>query len=109
MPYLQAAPTYPRRGLSFQAAATIATVIKPLMAAAAGSARTNAAVAAHPIDEKASANVARREEVWRRRKWLRFAWLRNQSWIAVAEAVPVMTPAAVTAACIGASNASASS
>ena len=41
---------------------------------------------AQVIDEKASAKVATREEVCRRRKWLRLAWARNQSWIAVAEA-----------------------
>ena len=42
-------------------------------------AEANAAVAAQVIDENASANVARRDEVWRRRKWLRFACARNQN------------------------------
>ena len=44
------------------------------------------------IDEKASAKVARREDVWRRRKWVRFACLRNQSWISVAEAAAMRIP-----------------
>ena len=45
-----------------------------------------AAVAAQPIEENASAKVATRDETWRRRNWLRLAWVRNQSWIAVADA-----------------------
>ena len=49
-------------------------------------------VAAHPIEEKASANVASRDEVWRRRNWLRRACTRNQSWIAVADAAAMITP-----------------
>jgi len=56
-----------RRGLSFQVAATMPSVIRPLTSAAAGTASVSAAVAAHPIEEKASAKVASREEVWRRR------------------------------------------
>ena len=56
-----------RRGLIFQAAAMMAAVRTPLMAAASGAANTRAAVAAQPIEEKASAKVAMREEVWRRR------------------------------------------
>ena len=51
----------------------------PLMMAATGSASASAAAAAHPIEEKASAKVASRDEVWRRRNWLRFACTRNQS------------------------------
>ena len=38
-------------------------VMTPLIAAAAGIASARAAVAAHPIEEKASANVASLEEV----------------------------------------------
>src|ERR1700693_6325939 len=76
-------------------------VINPLMSAAIGIASTSAEVAAQPIEEKASAKVASRDEVWRRRNWLRWACTRNQSLIAVAEAAAMMTPAAVTAACSG--------
>ena len=54
-------------------AATIASVSRPVTTATIGMASANAAVAAQPIDEKASAKVASRDEVWRRRNWLRFA------------------------------------
>ena len=70
----------------------MAAVIRPVMRAATGMASASAAVAAHPIEEKASAKVASREEVWRRRNWLRLACTRNQSWIAVADTVATMTP-----------------
>ena len=90
-----------RRGLSFQVAASRAAVINPLMTAATGTTSASAAVAAHPIEEKASAKVASRDEVWRRRNWLRLACTRNQSWIDVAHVAPMMTPTAVTAACGG--------
>src|SRR5712672_156018 len=86
----------------------MATVIRPLIRAAAGIASASAAVAAHPIEEKASAKVASRDEVWRRRNWLRLACTRNQNWIDVAEAAPMMTPIAVTAACDGEAKPSAS-
>ena len=79
-------------------------VINPVMTAAIGIASASAAVAAHPIEENASENVASRDDVWRRRNWLRFAWTRNQSWIAVAEAAAMMTPSAVIAACSGETN-----
>src|ERR1700749_2132822 len=82
-------------------------VIAPVMTAASGIARTRAAVAAQPIDEKASAKVASRDEVWRRRNWLRLACTRNQSWVAVAQIVPIATPEAVTSACSGEAKASA--
>src|SRR5215471_7650350 len=85
----------------------IAIVIAALIKDATGSASASAAVAAQPIEEKASAKVAMRDEVWRRRNWLRLACTRNHSWIAVADAAPMMTPAAVTTACPGASSASA--
>src|SRR5207248_6673818 len=68
------------------------------MTAATGTTSASAAVAAQPIEEKASAKVASRDEVWRRRNWLRRAWTRNQSWIAVAEAALMMIAAAVIAA-----------
>jgi hypothetical protein len=58
---------HPRRGLIFQVAANIAAVIRPVIPAATGIDSANAAVAAHPIEEKASAKVASRDEVWRRR------------------------------------------
>jgi hypothetical protein len=57
-----------------------------------------AAVPAQEIDEKASAKVATREEVCRRRKWLRFACARNQSWMIVAAVTATAAPIAVTAA-----------
>src|SRR5882757_4020101 len=79
----------------------MATVIKPLIRAAAGIASASAAVAAHPIEENASAKVASRDEVWRRRNWLRRACTRNQSWIAVADAALTAVAHAVTAACSG--------
>src|ERR1700754_1305432 len=95
-----------RRGLIFQVAAMMAAVRMPLMAPASGAASASAAVAAQPIEEKASAKVAMREEVWRRRNWLRLACTRNQSWIAVADTVAMITPSAVTAACRGEAKAS---
>ena len=39
-----------------------------------------------------------RDDVWRRRKWLRFACLRNQSWICVDEAAATKMPALETIA-----------
>ena len=63
-----------------------------------GNASRSAAVAAQPIEEKASAKVASREDVWRRRNWLRRACTRNQSWIAVAEAaLTTIAPALIAA------------
>ena len=38
-----------------------------------------AAAPAQLIDENASDNVAIRDDVWRRRNWLRFACARNQN------------------------------
>ena len=88
-----------RRGLIFQVAARMAAVIAPLISAATGTDIASAAVAAQPIEQKASANVATRDEVWRRRNWLRLACTRNQSWIAAADTVAMMTNSAVMAAC----------
>src|SRR6186713_1394446 len=84
----------------------IAAVIRPLISPAIGTAIASTAVAAQPIEEKASAKVAKRDEVWRRRNWLRRACTRNQCWIAVADAAATMMPDAVTAACSGAAQAS---
>src|SRR5580700_10881272 len=58
----------------------------------------SAATAAQPMETKASAKVATREEVWRRRKWLRLAWARKQSWISVAEAAATAIPMPATSA-----------
>ena len=41
-------------------------------------AAASAAVPAQAIEENASAKVAAREDVCRRRKWLRLAWVRNE-------------------------------
>src|SRR5712672_3949775 len=90
-----------RRGLIFHAATRMQPVINPVASAAIGTDSAKAAVAAHPIEEKASENVASRDDVWRRRNWLRRACTRNQSWIAVADAAAIMTPRAVTPACSG--------
>src|SRR5450432_619505 len=79
----------------------MAAVMRPLTSPARGIDSASAAVAAQPIEENASAKVASRDEVWRRRNWLRRACTRNQSWIAVADAAATMTPEAVTAACSG--------
>src|SRR5438445_11171274 len=85
----------------------MAAVIAPLITAAIGSVTASAAVAAQAIEEKASAKVAIRDEVWRRRNWLRLACTRNQSWMAVAATVATITPSAVTTACMGEAKASA--
>src|SRR5436189_5987181 len=90
-----------RRGLIFQVAARTPVVINPVTGAKSGTASVSTVVAAHPIEEKASAKVASRDEVWRRRNWLRRACTRNQSWIDVVHVAPMMTPTAVTAACGG--------
>src|SRR5215213_9637283 len=98
-----------RRGLIFHVAARMAAVNAPLITAAIGIVTASAAVAAQPIEQKASANVASRDEVWRRRNWLRLACTRNQSWIAAAETVATTTNSAVIAACASEANASAAS
>src|SRR5438874_3691565 len=104
---LRRARIHSRCGLIFHVAARIAAVMRPVMSAPIGRASASAPVAAHPIEEKASANVASRDEVWRRRNWLRRACTRNHSWIAVAEAAATMTPSAVTTACGSKANSSA--
>src|SRR5579862_283703 len=62
-------------------------------------AAATAPAAAQVMEEKASAKVAIRDEVWRRRKWLRFAWVRNHSWMAVAAAADAAIPRAAMNAC----------
>src|SRR3981081_658321 len=62
-------------------------------------------VPAHEIEENASAKVATRDEVWRRRKCLRRAWGRNQSWISGAEAGEIAMPPVATSASCGEANA----
>src|ERR1043166_4705438 len=81
------------RGLIQRAPIITATANTAGMTASHMPAARSAAVAAQLIDANASANVARRDEVWRRRKWLRFACARNQSWIAVADPAATRTPA----------------
>ena len=56
----------------------------------------NAVVAAQAIEENASANVARRDDVCLRRNWLRRACIRKQSWIAVAAAAADRIPSPQT-------------
>src|SRR3954471_11114291 len=90
--------SHSRLGLNFHVMATRLAVIRVLMRPAIGRASNSAALAAQPIEEKASAKVASREEVWRRRNWLRRACTRNQSWIAVAEAALTMTAPALISA-----------
>jgi MFS family permease len=76
-----------RAGLMRRTPTRMAIVMMPGTTASQVPAAARAPVAAHPTEDKASAKVAMRDEVWRRRKWLRLAWVRNQSWMAVAEAV----------------------
>ena len=80
---------------------TTASAITPGAIASQGLTAATAAVAAQPIEEKASAKVATREETWRRRNWLRLAWVRNQSWMAVAQPAAITMPPPVMAACHG--------
>ena len=70
------------------------------------SAAASAEVAAQAMDENASAKVAMREEVCRRRNWLRLAWVRKQIWTSVAAAAAVRMPSAETKAANGDSKAS---
>lgn len=68
-------------------------------------AAASAEVAAHAMDENASAKVAIRDDVCLRRKWLRRACTRKQSWIIVAAAAAKIMPSPQTAAAKGESNA----
>ena len=82
------------RGLMNQAPASTTSASKAGAMASQTLTAATAAAAAQPIEEKASAKVATREEIWRRRNWLRLAWVRNQSWIAVAAAAAMTIAAA---------------
>src|ERR1700731_2528882 len=84
------------------APATIASAKSPSMRASQMLAGANAPAPAQLNDDSASAKVAISEEVWRRRNWLRFAWARNQNWIAVADAAAPATPSTVMRAEMGA-------
>src|SRR5262245_50837944 len=87
-----------RAGLIARAVANRPNATAPMISASHMPTVASAAVAAQAIDEKASAKVATRDDVWRRRKWLRFAWVRNQNCTAVAEPVAAAIPAAETSA-----------
>jgi len=50
------------------------------------------------MDANASAKVAMCDEVWQRPKWLRFAWVRNHNWIAVAVVGDAAIPTIATSA-----------
>src|SRR5262245_46857865 len=82
--------------------------ISAVIAACQCPADARPAVPAHEIDENASANVATREDVWRRRKYLRLACVRNQSWISVAAVGETKIPTAATSASCGEARAIAS-
>jgi hypothetical protein len=70
-------------------------------------AAASAAVAAQAIDKNASAKVAVRDEICRRRKSPRLAWVRNQSWTASAAAGAATMPTADMTASLVESSASA--
>src|SRR5262245_40599085 len=82
------------RGLSLRVQPRMMSPTVPGTSASGLPAAASAEVAAQAIEENASAMVAMREEVCRRRKWLRLAWARNQSWIVVAAAAAISTPRA---------------
>src|SRR3954467_12502575 len=77
----------------------------PVIAACQWPGAARPAVPAQEIEENASAKVAIRDDVWRRRKCLRLACVRNQSWITVDEAADTPTPAAAISASCGAASA----
>ena len=83
-------------GLSRCALAKMPTATTPGIAASEVPLAASAAVAAQAMETKASAKVATRDEVCRRRKWLRLAWARKHSWISVAEAAAIATPSPAT-------------
>src|SRR5262245_3722277 len=91
------------RAANMMPTATTAVVIAAFQWPAAA----RPAVAAQAMDEKASAKVATRDEVCRRRNCLRLAWVRNQSWISVAEMAAIVTPVAAASASRGEASASA--
>src|SRR5262245_12473975 len=81
-----------RDGLISQTPARMPRAIAAVPSAAQVWAATSAVVAAQAIEENASANVARRDEVCLRRNWLRRACTRKQSWLTVAAAAAVNMP-----------------
>src|SRR5262245_36809587 len=81
-----------REGLIDQTPARMANAIAAGASAAQLPEAANPVVAAQAIDENASANVARRDDVCRRRNWLRRACTRKQSWISVAAAAAANMP-----------------
>jgi hypothetical protein len=87
-----------QRGLISRVPIKVATATAAGARASQEPAAASAAVAAQVIDEMASANVAMRDEICRRRNWLRLACVRNQSWIRVADADATVMPMADTRA-----------
>ncbi len=65
-------------GLIHHTPASIATTKTPGITESHVPVAARAPAPAHPFEDNASANVATRDEVWRRRKRLRLAWARNQ-------------------------------
>ena len=65
-------------GLIIQVPATSASTTMPGITASQVPVAASAPVPAQPVDDSASAKVATRDEVCRRRKTLRLAWVRNQ-------------------------------
>ncbi len=66
------------RGRITQVPASVKSASSAVAEANQEPAATKTAVPAHRMDDSASATVATRDETWRRRKVLRFAWARNQ-------------------------------
>ncbi len=65
-----------------------------------------AAAAAQVMDEKASDNVAIRDDEWRRWNWLRFICVRNHNWITIADIAEATIAPAATAATFSEKNSS---
>jgi hypothetical protein len=78
-------------GLISRAPATIPSTITARTMASHVPVCHNGTGPGQPIGVSASAKVATRDEVWRRRRRLRLACVRNQYWIGVAEAAPMIT------------------
>src|SRR6185312_7836775 len=88
-------------GASARAPSRMPSAIIPVIAACQCPAAARPNVPAHEIEENASAKVATRDEVWRRRKCWRLAWVRNHSWIKVADAAETPMPATAASASFG--------
>src|SRR5580692_12104022 len=84
----------------------MARAAAPGMIASVGLTSATAPAPDQVIDENASANVAMRDETWRRRNKLRFTCLRNQNWIRVADPAAIAMPMTTTRANIGSTSAS---